>query len=198
MKRHSASRRARRGGFTLIEILVVVGILMLLVAMVAPRVIGSREQADINATRTQISNLENALRMYYLDCRRYPTTEEGLQALIERPAELAETVQWNGPYLDADSVPLDPWGNEYQYEFPPTRGTRSDVPNIWSLGPLGEDDDDIIANFTENGTGANGDQFAPGPANGGLPQGPGLPQGGPGGMTDAPPPPPTIQFDNDF
>ena len=190
---HSPGNRRRRRGFTLIEILVVVAILLMLIAMVAPRVLRQRETSDINVARTQIHSLQRALDLYVLDCRRYPSTEDGLRALIERPADLAETVPWSGPYLDSDTVPLDPWGNEFQYEYPPTRGTRADRPNIWSFGPDGEDgtEDDITSWTGEDTLDAapmgdpmrGNDMFGPlGPNGGTL---------GPGGDTMPPPPVPT-------
>lgn len=134
-----------RLGFTLVEMLVVLGILVVLVSLVAPRIIGSQKKADIKAAKTQIGMIKAALEHYALDTKSYPTTEQGLQALIERPADLDETVPWEGPYLSG-SLPKDPWGNEYMYEYPGTH-TNSDEPEIWSLGPDKEDntEDDICS-----------------------------------------------------
>lgn len=148
-------RTARpRIGFTLVEMLVVLGILVVLVSLVAPRIIGSQKKADIKATKTQIGMIKAALEHYALDTKTYPTTEQGLQALIERPADLDETVPWEGPYLSG-SLPKDPWGSEYMYEYPGTH-TNSDEPEIWSLGPDKEDntEDDICSwDRTAEGTG---------------------------------------------
>jgi general secretion pathway protein G len=144
-------QKRRRAGFTLVELMVVLAILVLLVAMVGPRLLGTQKKADIKATIQQIENLENCLNLYAVDNRTFPSTEDGLKSLLVRPAESttsSETTQssnWDGPYMDAEALPVDPWGNPYQYEFPPTKGSRKDFPNIWSLGPDGEDntEDDI-------------------------------------------------------
>jgi general secretion pathway protein G len=135
--------RRPRQGFTLVEMLVVLAILVLLVSMVVPRIIGSQKKADINAAKTQIGMLKGALENYNFACKGYPSTEQGLAALISKPADLPESAAWDGPYVTGD-IPKDPWGNEYQYEYPPTHG-RGDTPDIWSYGPDREDntDDDI-------------------------------------------------------
>mgnify|MGYP005832345503 CR=1 FL=1 len=146
-----------RIGFTLVEMLVVLGILVVLVSLVAPRIIGSQKKADIKAAKTQIGMIKAALEHYALDTKSYPTTEQGLQALIERPADLDESVPWEGPYLSG-SLPKDPWGNDYMYEYPGTH-TNSDQPEIWSLGPDKEDntEDDICSwDRTAEGTGELG------------------------------------------
>lgn len=147
MKRTSQTTTGHRGGFTLIEVLVVLGILVLLATMVGPRILGSRDKADINATKTQISNFKGALKLYRLDMRTYPSTEEGLAAIIEEPASEDEgDSKWGGPYLEAEDMPADPWGNDFQYAYPPENG-KGDQPDIWSMGPDGEDgtDDDITS-----------------------------------------------------
>jgi general secretion pathway protein G len=145
-------RRARRQGFTLMEMLVVLAILVLLVAMVAPRILGTQKKADINAAKTQVGLLKSSLERYALDMKNFPTTEEGLQALLEAPAEEGSegaeggATNWDGPYLNSTELPRDPWGNDYQYEYPPTHGT-GDYPDIWSYGPDKEDgtEDDIVS-----------------------------------------------------
>ena len=155
MRRHNVSRR----GFTLVEIMVVLGILVLLAVMVGPRVLKLGENADKKATLTQIKAIEKALKFYKADTRHYPSTEEGLQALIDQPqAQEQQLVQnWSGPYLDEDALPVDPWNSPYRYEFPPTRGKSKDKPNIWSLGPDGQDQtEDDIVNWTP-GDGEGGD-----------------------------------------
>lgn len=147
---------SRRGGFTLVEMLVVLGILVFLVAMVAPRILGTQKKADISGTKTQIGMFKAALERYALDAKDFPTTEQGLMALIEEPAgEEKTTVSgWEGPYVTSTELPKDPWGNEYQYEYPPTRG-KGDYPDIWSFGPDGEDDteDDVASWQKEEGEG---------------------------------------------
>lgn len=98
-------------GFTLLELLVVIVIIGLLAGYVAPRYFAQVGKSEVQAARAQIDALEKALDQYRLDTRRYPSTEQGLQALVERPAGEA---QWNGPYL-RKAVPSDPWGNPYVY-----------------------------------------------------------------------------------
>jgi general secretion pathway protein G len=98
-------------GFTLLELLVVIVIIGLLAGYVAPRYFSQVGKSEVQAARAQIDALEKALDQYRLDARRYPSTEQGLQALLERPAGEA---RWNGPYL-RKAVPADPWGNPYVY-----------------------------------------------------------------------------------
>ncbi len=143
MKRNRTGRASR--GFTLVEMLVVLGILVVLVSLVAPRIIGSQKKADIKAARTQIGLFKNALQKYAIDVKSFPATEQGLQALIERPVDIDENVDGEWPYLDG-SIPKDPWGNEYMYEYPGTHGTV-DAPEIWSFGPDKEENtaDDICS-----------------------------------------------------
>ena len=146
-------RTPRRGGFTLVEMLIVLGILVLLLAMVVPRFLGSQKRAKIDAAKTQIGMFRSALEHYYLDCDNFPTTEQGLEALVSQPADLPETVTWNGPYVSG-TIGADPWGNPYQYEYPPTHGTM-DTPDIWSYGPDSEEgtEDDINSWGSEPGAG---------------------------------------------
>jgi len=112
-------RRLRRsGGFTLLELLVVMLIIGLLAGYVAPRYFAQIGKSEVKATKAQIDALEKALDQYRLDVGHYPTTEQGLEALMTRPAE--ET-RWQGPYLKK-AVPLDPWGHPYQYKSPGEHG----------------------------------------------------------------------------
>ena len=162
-------RKRRTRGFTLIEIMIVLAILVLLLAMVGPRLLKTQEKADQKITLTQIKTVEQALDMYKIDNRAYPSTEEGLTALLERPADEARGVAWDGPYLSEDTLPSDPWGNSYRYEYPPTKGKSRDQPNIWSAGPDGTDDteDDIVSWTQEDdgrdGTGGTSDELAASP-----------------------------------
>lgn len=156
-------RRRRKPGFTLVELMVVLAILVLLVAMVGPRLLGTQKKADVKATIQQIANLEACLNHYAIELRTFPSTEKGLKSLMEKPSESSEMgtggggSAWAGPYIDADALPLDPWGNPYQYEFPPTKGKRTDFPNIWSTGPDGEDNtEDDIKNWTGDSTDEEG------------------------------------------
>jgi len=155
------TKRSRRRGFTLMEVLIVLAILVALAALVVPRLLSVGGKADIKNTKTQIGGFAKALDLYYLDCKGFPTEEQGLQALMEEPAaseEGAGVKNWDGPYLEAPELPNDPWGNEYQYKYPPVNNTR-DFPDIWSWGPDGEDgtEDDIV-NWKTTGTeGEEGD-----------------------------------------
>jgi len=135
-----------RHGFTLIEMLVVLAILVLLMSMVGPRILGSRKKADISAAKSQIGMLRASLEGYTLDMKDFPSTEQGLVALIEAPADEEAKKKWDGPYISKSSIPKDPWGHDYQYEYPPSHGKDS-YPDIWSLGPDGEDntDDDVVS-----------------------------------------------------
>ncbi len=123
--------RVRELGFTLIELLVVLAILALLAGVVGPRVIDyfSRSKAEI--ARLQIDQLGASLDLFRLDVGRYPTTQEGLAALVARPGNAA---QWHGPYLKGTSVPADPWGRAYQYRSPGGEGRGYD---LFSLGDAG-------------------------------------------------------------
>ncbi|NNE38408.1 MAG: type II secretion system major pseudopilin GspG [Gammaproteobacteria bacterium] len=125
-------------GFTLIEIMVVVVILGILAAVVVPRVMDRPEQARIAATKNNIRAIQSALDMYKLDNHRYPTTDQGLEALVMEPDIEPEPANWNR-YMD--NVPTDPWGNNYLYLEP---GKYGDV-DLFSPGPNGRtgDEDDI-------------------------------------------------------
>lgn len=142
MKRNP--QRPRRGGFTLVEMLIVLGILVLLASLALPRLLGSQRKADIKAAQTQVHNFKSAIDLYVTDCRSYPTTDQGLAALVRKPDDLPSAASWGpDPYLE--SIPKDPWGHEYQYVYPSEHGASG--PDIWSYGPDGEDgsDDDIVS-----------------------------------------------------
>jgi general secretion pathway protein G len=111
------------GGFTLLEILVVVFILSLLAAIVAPRIIGRTDDARIAEAKVQIRNIETALKLYKMDNGFYPETQQGLDALIEKPASGTMPKNYReGGYLEQKKVPLDPWGNPYVYVSPGLHG----------------------------------------------------------------------------
>ena len=105
-------------GFTLLELLVVVVIIGLLAGIVAPRYFGQVGKSEVNVARAQLDALEKALDQYRLDIGRYPSSELGLKALVERPAS---EPKWSGPYLRKD-VPPDPWGKPYVYKLPGEKG----------------------------------------------------------------------------
>jgi general secretion pathway protein G len=137
----------KRSGISLLEILIVLSIMAVLIAIIAPRLLGSQKKADIKAANLQIDGIEEALKLYAADNRVFPNTEEGLRALLEKPADEKRSRAWDGPYFDGEDLPADPWGNEFFYEYPPTRNKR-DFPDIWSTGPDGEENtDDDIGNF---------------------------------------------------
>jgi general secretion pathway protein G len=127
-----------RGAFTLIELLLVMVILAILAAVVVPRFTGLSKDASIKAAMTQISNLKTSLSAYEIDNGGFPTTEQGLNALIANPGNLPN---WK-KYLDVDKVPLDPWGHEYIYRCPGSNGKDYD---LFSVGPDGQEgsSDDI-------------------------------------------------------
>ena len=123
-----------QGGFTLIEIMVVMVILGLLVAVVAPNILGRGEEARIGVAKTQLRNVNNALDLYKLDNFNYPSTEQGLDALVNEPSGSPAAKNWNKDgYLP--SVPVDPWGNEYQYVSPGSEGPF----DLYSFGPDGKE-----------------------------------------------------------
>ena len=101
-------------GFTLIEVMVVIVILGVLAALIVPKVMGRPDEARIVAAKQDIAAISQALKLYKLDNRRYPTTEQGLQALVEKPSAAPVPDNWKtGGYLE--KLPKDPWGNPYQY-----------------------------------------------------------------------------------
>lgn len=129
-------------GFTLIEVMVVVVILGILAAVVVPRVMDRPEQARIAKTKQDIRTLEAAVKLYRLDNHVYPTTEQGLEALVEKPVGGDALKNWKqGGYVDR--LPDDPWGRPYLYLSPGARGTL----DIYSRGPDPDADEDDIGNW---------------------------------------------------
>ncbi len=114
-------------GFTLVELLVVIAILGVLAGTVTVAVVKHLDNAKVGRAEIDIANLKAALKTYYIHVGSYPTAAEGIQALITAPAGLAGTSKWKGPYLDAISVPKDPWGNEYLYNTPGEDGRDFDI-----------------------------------------------------------------------
>ncbi len=144
-KLHKPSTVKRSRGFTLIEIMVVVIILGILAAIVAPNVIGRIDQAQVTRVQGDLRGIENALKMYRLDTYSYPTTEQGLEALVNKPAD-PNLRNWKpGGYLDR--LPKDPWGNDYLYLNP---GNHGEI-DVYTLGrdgrPGGEGLDADIGNW---------------------------------------------------
>src|SRR3990170_3828319 len=113
---------APRRGFTLIEMLVVLAILVLIMSMVGPRILGSRDKANVSAAKGQIEMLQASLEHYTLDMNDFPSTEQGLAGPGEAPADDEAKTKWEGPYINKSTIPKDPWGRDYRYESPPTHG----------------------------------------------------------------------------
>ncbi len=129
INRHRYARH--QPGFTLMELLVVLAILGLLMSLVGPRVLNQLGGAKTKTAALQIKDLEQALEMYKLDVGRFPSTSEGLSALVEKPSS---ATGWNGPYLKSE-VPLDPWNREYNYKQPGDHGEF----DIFSYGQNGSE-----------------------------------------------------------
>jgi len=138
-----ANRRSRQSGFTLVEIMVVVMIIGILGALVVPKLLNRTGEARITGARVDISTMMQALKLYRLDNQRYPTTDQGLQALLEKPTTGPAANGWKaGGYIE--KLPKDPWGNNYQYLAP---GVKGEI-DVYSLGADGQpggtaDDADI-------------------------------------------------------
>ena len=120
-------------GFTLIELLLVLVILTVLAAVVVPKFARRSEQARITAARTDLANLELEIDVFEIDTGRYPTTDEGLGALIAEPADV---IEWHGPY-HTRGIPNDPWGMPYVYKAPGDHNTSGY--DLYSFGPDGQD-----------------------------------------------------------
>lgn len=137
-------------GFTLVEIMLVVIIIGVLAAMVIPNLSGRSQQARVAAARADIdANITAALDLYELDNGYYPTGEQGLRALIEKPNSSPVPPNWNGSYLKKKRIPVDPWGRDYVYVAPGVHNPEEF--DLYSLGPDGVESADDITNWTDLG-----------------------------------------------
>lgn len=134
--------RSRRGGFTLLEVLLVVGILALLAAFVVPTFLGTQDRANIDLTKANLGNLTSPLELFHQALGRYP---KELKELYEKPEDEAEAAKWAGPYIDSPDKLKDAWGREFQYLGNDEAKANQGRFDLWSLGKDGEDgtDDDI-------------------------------------------------------
>ncbi len=131
--RNKLAAQARRGGFTLVELLLVLTILAILAGIVLPSMVGRGQDARIKATLTDIATFTTALNMFEVDNGRFPPGRNGLQALLQKPSYAQN---WHGPYLqDKTTVPLDPWGQPFIYECPGKHNPNSF--DLMSMGPDG-------------------------------------------------------------
>lgn len=132
-------------GFTLLELLVVLGIIAMLAGLVGPQVMKHMGESKVKAAKVQIEDLAQTLDMYKLDVGSYPTSEQGLNALIDNPGDIQ---RWNGPYLRKSKVPLDPWNQEYKYTSPGEHG-KFDVSSMGADGKEGGEGEDKDLNSWE-------------------------------------------------
>lgn len=134
----------KRRGFTLVELMLVVVIIAVLAGVVLPRLVGQTEKAKINAAKAQMKTFDTMLHIYQLEVGKFPTNDQGLDALVEDPG----VDGWNGPYLEQKNIPKDPWGNPYEYTTEAKRGIDYD---LYCWGPDGAQgtEDDIYASGEE-------------------------------------------------
>lgn len=138
--RFTCAPRARRA-FTFLEIMFVVVIIGILMAIVGPRLAGKSKKAQIAACEAQMRNIKTGLSQYEMHTGDFPSSSQGLKALIERPSDVDEK-KYDGPYLEGGAIPKDPWGQDYRYKCP---GESKRDYDLWSAGPDKQDgtDDDV-------------------------------------------------------
>jgi general secretion pathway protein G len=136
MDRRMRRKRRAAAGFTLLEVLLVLAILVALGAMATVAITGRQEKADRDTAMAQVQLFSRTIETYRFDMKKMP---ESLEDLVEKPSDSKTAERWAGPYLNKKSIPLDPWDNEYKYE------AKDNVAKVWSVGPDGSDgtDDDV-------------------------------------------------------
>lgn len=148
-KQQSCLKRLNQAGFTLIELLVVLVIIGILAGYIGPKIMGHPEEAKRTKAKLQIQGIETALKMYKLDNGKYPTTDQGLQALIEPPSTGKLAAKWRtGGYLEKGKVPNDPWDNEFVY-LSPGLNADFDLSSYGGDNEAGGEGDDVDINSWE-------------------------------------------------
>ena len=144
--------RLGHAGFTLMEIMLVVVIIGILAAAVLPKLTKQLPFVQNRTARSDLATIENVLDTYYIQNGDYPTTDQGLKALVEKPTSPPSPKNWNGPYVK--KLPKDPWGNEYKYKCPGEH--NPDDYDLWSTGKSGQDGaDDNVTNWEDKKTSGN-------------------------------------------
>lgn len=131
----------RSGGFTLIEIMIVMVIIAMLAALIGPRLVGALSGSKVKATKIQIETLANAVETFHLDVGRYPTQQEGLEVLLQNPQK-TPIENWRGPYLRKNKIPADEWGKPFTYEIPSKHTMGFDLYSLGADGKAGGSGDD--------------------------------------------------------
>ena len=166
-------RRTQARGFTLIEVMIVIAIVLALTAIVGVAVLGRRDQADVSLTTTKLNIMKGALKQFRLDYNRWPTEEEGLAVLWDKELldpEADVNKYLSGGYME-EPTPNDQWGNPWGYQFPSQRDDETQY-DLWSWGPNGEDEmgegDDIVSwRKEDDGSGFGDGMLPPPPSSGG-------------------------------
>lgn len=150
MKRLPVRRSVRRRGMSLMEVLIVIVILGVLAALVVPNFFGAQDKAMRDTALAQVrSGLNGSVELFRANCGRYPTTEEGLAALLTKPESEDIAEKWSGPYVKEGQIPLDPWGRQYNYRSPGEY--NRETYDLWSSGKNGQSgDDDDVVNWTKS------------------------------------------------
>ncbi|WP_410209187.1 type II secretion system major pseudopilin GspG [Aquirhabdus sp.] len=137
-------KRKSQSGFTLIEVMVVIVILGILGGLVVPKLFGQLSSSKVKVTKITLSNTAGALKSFYLDNNRFPTTQEGLDALVHKPANVKV---WREPYIEGGKVPQDAWDNDLQYLAPGNDGNPYDLYSFGADGKDGGEGDDADLHY---------------------------------------------------